>query len=59
MHQTYELYFHDEDGSVRFEPLTCPPEAQLIGLVRSRLAAEGAASVEVHQFGSMLFTLNR
>jgi methionine synthase I (cobalamin-dependent) len=58
MHQTYELYFQDEDGDRRFEALTCT-EPQLLSTVQRRLAEEGAGSVEVRQFGTTLFTLNR
>lgn len=57
MYQTYELYFEDADGPVRFEALTCRSEAELISVVRSRLADEGAKAVEVRRFGTTLFTL--
>lgn len=56
MHQTYELYFLNTDGSLRFEALTCP-EAELFVLAQRRLAEESAGSVEVRQFGATLFTL--
>jgi len=56
MHQTYELYFPNADGSLRFEALTCR-EADLFVLAQRRLDEAGAGSVEVRQFGTTLFTL--
>lgn len=59
MHQTYELYFEDENGETRFEPLTCPGDVHVLSIVKDRLQEAGARSVEVRQFGAVLFTLDR
>ena len=37
MHQTYELYFEDENGETRFEPLTCPGDVHVLSIVKDRL----------------------
>ena len=58
MHQTYELYFEDEDGGLRFEPLTCPGDVHVLSIVKERMLEVGARSVEVRQFGAVLFTLD-
>ncbi|WP_041373603.1 hypothetical protein [Phenylobacterium zucineum] len=57
IHRTYELYLHGDDGPPRFEALTCGSEAELMTAVRRILTDRGVQSVDVREFGELLFTL--
>lgn len=57
MHKTYELYLHGDDGTPRFEALTCRTEQELMSAVRRILAETGAHAVDVMEFGQLIFTL--
>ena len=56
MLETYELYFQTH-GPPRFEALTSRSGEHVMAAARRRLAEEGAKSVEVRQFGRLLFRL--
>jgi len=58
LHQTYELYLSDGVGPPRFEPLTCPPEADVFTVVRRMLAERKLSSIEVRRLGTHLFTVS-
>ncbi|HVN01903.1 MAG TPA: hypothetical protein VMT68_17015 [Caulobacteraceae bacterium] len=57
MHYTYELYLSDGGGPARFEPLTCPRDTDVIGVVRDIIAERRLKTVEVHRLGKYLFTV--
>lgn len=57
LHQTYELYLEQEDGSPRLEIVTCPNEVELISVVQGMIEERRLRAVEVRRFGSHLFTV--
>ena len=56
MHETYEIYFPQADGTRQFQALTCAP-GDLTREVQRLLSAADAASCEVYQFDRRLFTV--
>lgn len=57
MHETFELYYKEQDGQERFEAFTCLNTVEAMSVVREKLARSTAESVDVRVRGSLLFTL--
>lgn len=57
LRETFELYLHAGGDAPRFEALTCASAEEALEIARLLLAERRLDSVEVRQFGVLLFTL--
>lgn len=57
VHQTYEFYLTDRNGSTHFEAFTCPPDREVRAVATRLLAERGVAEIEVRRLGEHQFTV--
>jgi len=57
LHQTYELYLTDRNGSTHFEALTCAPGERVRDVATRLLGERGVAEIEVRRLGEHQFTV--